>query len=66
MRVIVDIKSLLLYLLKYVTKSEGKSLTLAEMIKDFNQKHEDKPETKMGSTHLYKVMNKYMGQRDYS
>lgn len=61
MRIVVDIKSLLMYLVKYVTKAEVKSLNFADMIHEFNTSHKQEQKIESSLSFVNKLLNKYIG-----
>ena len=64
MRLIICEKSLIRYLLKYVSKAETKSDALSEIMSNLINLNKD---NLMGPQSLIqKILNKYIGERDYS
>ena len=64
MRIIICEKSLVRYLLKYVSKSEKKSVVLTDIMSDILKE----TDTTIGRAKsiIQKILNKYFGDRDYS
>ena len=57
-------KSLIRYLLKYVSKAEKNSVALTELMDDFLTKGEF--QDVRPRTLIHKMLNKYYGNRDFS
>ena len=64
MRLVICEKSLIKYLLKYVTKAETKSVTLSDILSKLMSSDENA--VKGPWALITKILNSYIGERDYS